>query len=136
MLTIREFRAGFFDAAKILKQVDRETRARLSKLGAFVRTRARSSIRTRKAISLPGQPPSSHEGSLRRLILFAWDEATRTVVVGAAAFKAGRAPGLLEFGGTTTRGSRTLNYRPRPYMKPAGDAELAKHRQLLKGMVT
>ena len=139
-LGIKEFKASFFDSGEIQKRVNAATRKTLSKIGAFIRTRAKTSIRKRKKISEPGQPPSSHEGSLRRLIFFGYDKTTQSVVVGPAAFREGTAPRLLEFGGsrqTTAKSgaAKVLVYRPRPFMRPAGEAEAVRGRLMLKGMV-
>ncbi|HOF17724.1 MAG TPA: hypothetical protein PK082_02350 [Phycisphaerae bacterium] len=76
----------FFDSAAVVRSVDAATRKVLSKFGAFVRTAARTSIRPRKAPSAPGEPPHSHTGDLRRRILFAYDPASRSVVVGPTLF--------------------------------------------------
>lgn len=136
----REFKVGFFDKAAVKKQLDAGVRKQLSKIGAFVRTRARSSIRTRKAVSDPGNPPSSHVGTLKKLLYFAFDPETKSVVIGPVAFGKGEAPGLLERGGRTTkrgrRGeTRRLTYRARPFMKPAGDEEAKRNRDLFRNMV-
>lgn len=129
--TIQEAKANFFDRARVRKAVDRAKRRELARAGGFVRQVARRSIRKRRAISKPGQPPSSHEGSLRRFLFFAWDSRTESVVVGPASFRGSRAPELLERGGkaevrriTRKNGKRTVrteraDYRPRPYMRPA-----------------
>lgn len=113
----------FFDTEKVRRMVDAGTRRALSKAGAFIRTRARSSIRRRKDVSRPGQPPSSHEGSLRKLLFFAYDARTKSVVVGPVPFKRGEAPALLERGGMATRRGKQARYRPRPFMLPALEAE-------------
>lgn len=115
----------FFDRKAVTRALDREKKKRLSRAGAFVRTRARSSIRRRKGTSRPGRPPFSHEGSLRRLLLFAYDRGRDTVVVGPVPFRQARqtAPQLLEHGGQTRAGRRTLTYLPRPFMAPALEAE-------------
>jgi hypothetical protein len=130
-------RASFFDREAVIKAMDRATRKALSKAGAFVRTRARSSVRKRKAVSEPGSPPSDHGGALKRLLFFAWDAQSRSVVVGPVPFEAARstgqrprAPEALEEGGpvtaTTRRGKRlNLLYRARPFMGPALEAEVA-----------
>lgn len=129
----------FLDRAAVRNAIDRGTRRALSRFGAFVRTRARSSIRKRRAVSKPGSPPSSHEGSLRRLLLFAFDPAQKSVVIGPALFKNGEAPALLEHGGTVVRqtkaGPKRFVYRARPYMGPAFRAELPKAPQLFKDMI-
>lgn len=130
----REFKAGFFDREKVQDAVEAGRRKALSKFGSFVRQRAKSSIRKRKAISAPGMPPSSHEGSLR-LIFFAYDKETQSEVIGPVKFKRGRAPDVLEHGGVSTVGGKTAIYQPRPFMKPAGDAEYPRFKSLIRSMV-
>ena len=63
----------FFDAKAVISRVDAATRKVLSRFGAFVRTGAKHSIHKRKAVSQPGEPPSSHVGLLRKLIYFGYD---------------------------------------------------------------
>lgn len=138
-------RANFFDRDKVMKAVAAADRRALSKFGAYVRTRARSSIRTRKKASAPGQPPSSHKGWLKQHLYFAWDQATRSVVVGPAQLGRGTAPRALEFGGPSLSfrrlkvsgraytATRVVNIRPRPFMHPALAAELPKFAGLYRG---
>jgi hypothetical protein len=123
---LRQAKANFFDRAAVKSAVDRATIRVLSRFGAFVRTRARSSIRKRKAVSQPGQPPSSHIGTLKRFIFFSYESTKRSVVIGPTPIAGGgEAPELLEHGGTSVfvppRGHRRAraNYRPRPFMTPA-----------------
>jgi len=129
----------FFDRQIVRDRVDAATRRVLSRFGAFVRQGARTSIRRRKRISRPGEPPSSHTGLLRRLIFFGYDSREKSVVIGPAPLngvgrgeggEGGEAPSLLEHGGTTTlkrRGRRVrATYRPRPYMGPAFAKEQPK----------
>lgn len=111
---------NFFDRDAVTKSMDKATKKALSKFGAFVRRRAQSSIRTRKKISEPGSPPSGHAGNLKRLIYFSYDPQQKSVVTGPTPFGVGEAPRLLEMGGVSVFGKR---YRPRPFMKPAFDAE-------------
>jgi len=121
----------FFDRATVIRAVDAAKRKVLSKAGAFIRTAAKTSIRPRKGSSRPGNPPFSHEGSLRRLILFGYDRAADSVVVGPVGFKKSTAPSALEHGGeavvTRRRGGRLTSQRvriaPRPYMAPALEKE-------------
>jgi len=126
------FKDMFFDSKKVLSAVDRATRKVLSKFGAFVRTTARHSIRKRKAASKPGEPPSSHVGTLRRLIFFGYDVERRSVVIGPTPFRSeAEAPPLLEYGGHAPRRDRkgkrvTATYRPRPFMGPAFEREQPK----------
>jgi hypothetical protein len=130
----------FFDRKAVANGIDKATRKVLSRFGAFVRTGARSSIRTRKAVSRPGSPPSSHTGLLKRGILFGYDAASRSVVIGPMALRrASQAPALLEYGGRT-RGRRrkelvAMTYQPRPYMGPAYEKEAPKLPAMWAGSV-
>jgi hypothetical protein len=131
----------FFDRAKVTRAVDSGVRKVLSKFGAFVRTGARHSIRKRKAVSQPGQPPSSHVGLLRRLIYFGYDANRRSVVIGPTPLRGtAEAPPLLEYGGRARLKSRkgkvvSATYRARPFMGPAFEREKAKLPALWAGSV-
>jgi hypothetical protein len=119
----------FFDRQVVIDAIGKSAAASLSKIGAFLRTRAKSSMPKRKAPAAPGMPPSRHEGSLARFLFFSWDPGSRSIVVGPEKLdKPGDVPRLMEFGGTVDRkskhGTRLLNYRPHPYMGPALDAEI------------
>ena len=131
MIGFRIDKTMFFDRKKVVDATDRASRRVLSRFGAFVRQRARTSIRRRKGTSTPGSPPHSHTGLLRRLIFFGYDTRRRSVVIGPTALNsASEAPELLEHGGTTTltRGGKRVRarYRPRPFMGPALEAEQPK----------
>jgi len=130
----------FFNAKAVTGAVDRATRRVLSRFGAFVRTTAQHSIRKRKTVSRPGQPPSSHVGTLRRLIFFGYDPAKKSVVIGPTPFGDGKAPELLEqqhVSGTTMRTRITVKqrgkvqtvwaaFKSRPFMGPALEQEKPK----------
>jgi hypothetical protein len=129
MLGVREFKASFFDKSAVLNATDKGSRTVLSKFGAYVQRKAKTSIRKRKRIASPGQPPSSHEGSLKRLIYFGYDAGRKSVVIGPARFGAGEAPAALEYGGVITIRSgkskgKKGRVRARPFMHPAFDSEL------------
>jgi hypothetical protein len=154
----------FFDRAKVLRAMDRAQHRALSKAGAYVRQRARTSIRRPRQASLadlspeqraayeravllaarrglprpkrplaasrPGEPPRTPTGILKRSIVFVYDGARKTVLIGPYALNKGTgAPRTLEYGGTTRiergDGSRTVTIAPRPYMRPALAAEIA-----------
>lgn len=133
----------FFDRHVVMAAVDNAKRKVLSKAGAFIRTAAKTSIRKRKKSAPPESPPHSHEGSLRRLILFGYDKAADSVVVGPVGFRQSTAPRVLERGGTTTvtrrrRGRRTerrVRIAARPYMNPALEKELPKLPELWRNSV-
>lgn len=114
----------FFDTDKVIKAVDRGRRVSLSKIGAFMRTRAKGLIRRSKKSALRGQPPRSHVGTLKNLIYFGFDSSKRSVAVGPLKFAKGEAPGLLEFGGDAKRAGKSAHYSGNPFMRPALNAEL------------
>lgn len=96
---------SFFDREKVLRKIDRGRRQMLSRMGAFVRTRAKSSIKYSPAPSYPGDPPKARRGSaFRRSILFGYDHSSDSVVVGPIRYNGRntRAPELLEHGGAHT----------------------------------
>ena len=123
----------FFDRAKVKRAADRGKIKALSRAGAFIRQRAKTSIRRRKGVSRPGNPPHSHTGYLRNFIFFGYEPTRESVVIGPVKLnqKNTDAPRTLEHGGTTVitdfRGGRLVRRKvtiaPRPYMGPALDAE-------------
>jgi hypothetical protein len=123
----------FFDRPAVTRAVSDAARRVLSKFGAFVRQRAKTSIRKRKKSSPAGQPPSSHVGTLRKGILFGYDASQRSVVIGPTILDghSGEALPALEHGGTTrvVRGRRgrvrvkTVRIEARPFMQPAFEHE-------------
>ena len=92
----------FFDRRAVIDAIGRASAKVLSRAGAFIQRRAKSSIRKRKRASRPGEPPSSHVGTLRNLIYFGFDTGKRSVVVGPTPLgMIGIVPPTLEFGGPT-----------------------------------
>jgi hypothetical protein len=95
----------FFDNARVMRAIDGATSRVLSRFGAFVRTRAQTSMRKRKKPAPPGRPPAAHTGLLRRFLFFAYDPARRSVVVGPiklTGIKVPDTPATLEYGGGRT----------------------------------
>jgi len=160
MSKLRITAKSFFDRDVVIEAMSDSTRAVLSKFGAFVRRRAKTSIRKARQKSLgeltpdellayriqaeeakrygrprpkrplasskPGEPPRSVTGKLKRHIYFGWDAATKSLVVGPAldAGASGTAPQTLEQGGKAVLiGGKSVRIKPRPYMRPAFDAE-------------
>lgn len=98
----------FFDAEAVEKATNRMERRALSKIGSWIRTRARSLMRPagkKGKVSRPGEPPRTRIGSLKKFLFFVFVMATRSVVVGPAAFarrskaSPNPVPALLEAGG-------------------------------------
>jgi len=154
----------FFDRATVRDKVDAAKRRVLSRAGAFIRQTAKTSIRRRKGVSLPGSPPHSHTGLLKKFIFFGYDPRSDSVVVGPEKLpKRDDVPNTLEFGGIKTarkemvvrvgqpgrdeKGRFTLGkrqrikkgarlvYRPRPYMGPAMKKELPKFPRLWRNSI-
>lgn len=128
-LSFKSAKGNFFDRDKVKRAVDRSTRKVLSRFGAFVRQRAKTSIKQRKGTSPPGRPPFSHVGLLRRFILFGFDPAKKSVVIGPTLIRdESQAPRLLEHGGDTAANVKgkvkQQHFRARPFMKPAFEQEI------------
>jgi len=125
----------FFDKRAVTRALDKKTRRVFNRFGAATRLTARRSIRKRKKISIAGSPPHSHEGGLRRSIMYGYDRIQQSVVIGPLAKSKGmgsaltRVPALMEYGGDVvqedsrqswrTRKPRRMHYRARPFMRPA-----------------
>lgn len=106
----------FFDRAKVLNAINKAESQALSKAGAYIRTRARTSIlRRRKKTSPPGSPPSVHstdQVATLRNILFAYNPGSHSVFIGpvglnqinrnAATRSSVPIPSLMEFGGAVS----------------------------------
>jgi len=115
----------FFDRAVVLDLIDKAAVKGLGYFGAVVRLTAKRSIKNAKNFfdhSRAGNPPKSHVGTLKRMIYYAWDPSTRSVVIGPQLFTPMTgAPETLEYGGNAFIKSKkkTVHIAPRPYMRPA-----------------
>lgn len=121
--SVIQFKKMFFDSKEVVAKTDKATRSVLSKIGAFIRRDAKSSIRPggkKHKSSLAGQPPRSQTGLLKKFIFFGFDTSSQSVVVGPAKLngvKGKDAPHTLEYGGSIAA---------RPYMTPALNKNLSK----------
>lgn len=139
----------FFDRPEVIAKLQKAERIALSGTGAYAMTLVRRSMRPGGKSGLnskPGEPPRWHTKLLRDHILFAYDEAKNSVVVGPRVLngrKTRYVPALLQFGGKTVvdekvlvetrklrgRGRKeiwkstgrriTARIAPRPYVGPA-----------------
>lgn len=142
-----EVRTRFvFDRKHVMDSVEKSKLKVLSRCGAFVMTTARGLIRHAKNwndYSKPGRPPKSHLGLLKKLIVFAWEPRSRSVVIGPTRLnqRDDSAPALLEFGGEAIRTKRmperqyVAHYEPRPYMGPALEKNVAKFPTLFENSI-
>lgn len=108
---------NFFDRQAVITAIGKANAAALSRHGAFVQRRSRSSLRRRKKPSAPGNPPSVHTSdpvATLKNIWFAYEPSTAAVVVGPLRLNvhntvwggetgrvrtSGAVPGILEHGG-------------------------------------
>ena len=75
----------FFDRQTVIERMSKANLKALSRAGAFIRQRARTSLRRRKSTSAPGSPPSVHSAdriATLKNILFALDRQQNSLVVG------------------------------------------------------
>jgi hypothetical protein len=100
----------FLDRDGIIKRVGKQKSRFLAWAGASVRTTARRSMRSVKSPhpSLPGTPPRSRTGLIKKLLFFFVDKNKQTVLVGPTLANGKQTdsvpvPQLHEEGGTVTR---------------------------------
>lgn len=148
--SVESFKRTFFDAEAVTGALAPEVKKALSKFGASVRTRAKSSLKYGTGTAAPGKPPVVHTtraftrkrtkkgvttqqaaSPLRELIFFGYDADEQSVVIGPAlGGPQTGAPRALEEGGSAAGSAAGLPgakpVRPHPYMGPAFKAELAK----------
>lgn len=158
----KNLKGGFFDTDKVMKEALKVERKTLARFGAYARRTMKSSLKYKSGKSAPGAPPNVHKtrgfnklkkdrktgaavkqpvSPLRELIFFALDPVTHSVVVGPVRFggKGGKAPGLLEEGGSGTfKDGETGEIKrgvwaPRPFVRPAGETEVEKGAFLIPG---
>ena len=124
-IRLNQAKSMFFDTKAVMSAADRATQRVLSKFGAFVWRKSRSSIRKRNRVSTPGQPPSGHGAQLlKKNIFFLYERARQNVIIGPILLnKIGDAPAALEHGGKSERWGggqvRQVEIQQRPYMGPA-----------------
>lgn len=103
------------DQRRIQRAVQRASFRGLSHAGAAVRLTARRSIRRSKRAALPGRPPHTRRGQLKKAIVYAVEKRKQRVVVGPTHELVGPSAVAHEFGGKF----RGQKYPKRPLMGPA-----------------
>jgi hypothetical protein len=169
-----EWKKLFFDRKKVQDAAAKGQLRAMIRYGSLLRKAAQRSMRYRKGPSKPGEPPSAHRTKrmaalkklgrarsngalLRELLFFAYDPATKSVVVGPVGFKSrgGPVPALHELGGTrqaapgdamVVKGGRAgprlirlkgaVRYPARPTMGPALKKTAKKFPEMFRGVVT
>ncbi|MBT9156654.1 MAG: hypothetical protein DDT37_01642 [Firmicutes bacterium] len=136
----------FFEAKGVLDAAKKTEKAVLTRFGAFVWQRARTSLSVQRGVetrrskvrgvaptakrrgkrsSRPGEPPTSHTKLLKRFLRFAYQPDRGSVVIGPELIRrpVKGVPRILEEGGSVRSRGRTVKIAPRPYMRPAFEAE-------------
>jgi hypothetical protein len=139
--SLETWKSGFFDRPGVIAAINKTTHRYLNRFGYEVAREAKRLMVDAPpgVYSPPGFAPFAHSGLLRKMIYWAFDVATRSLVVGPSALKDHytpytnfMVPELLEYGGTAIRKGRggfmwqkygqaipIYHYEPRPYMGPA-----------------
>lgn len=111
LITVYKVKNAILRNAELLEGVHKETARALLRVGAHVRTSARSRLRRRKKTSSPGESPSVHSPGntgLKR-VFFALENDGLSIVIGPEKLNkvvidgggnSIRVPQLMEFGGT------------------------------------
>lgn len=100
---------------RIVKAAERSRRGNLNAVGYLISTIAKGLIKRGRQKSLPGQPPTTRRGLIRRAIRYEVAADRKSVVIGPASSLAGTAGQPHEHGGRY-RGGR---FPQRPFMGPA-----------------
>jgi hypothetical protein len=115
-----------FEKQVIIDAVGKAQAAVMSRQGSLVRGIARKSMHKAKKPSKAPNPPNVHTGLLKKLIFFAYDPKTYSVVCGPVKFNAKGVdvPHVLEYGGEAIVRDRAIINRkgqavPLKFMKPA-----------------
>jgi hypothetical protein len=104
----------FFDREEVVNRLAKQDRVVLSKTGGFAMTTIRRSMRPggkKQIASQPGESPRYHTKLLRDGVMFAYDAARNSVVVGPRKLNGRSAydiPALLQYGGKVTVPEKTL----------------------------
>ena len=104
-----------FDEDGLVAWMARASREFLQRAGAYVRRVAQRKVVTSPKPSLPGQPPHSRRGLLKRGLLFGVERDGKSVLVGPGFNLVGESASAHEFGGKYRR----ERYPKRPLMGPS-----------------
>lgn len=115
---VDKFKAGFFDRAAVKAAMGNAARKGMLSGGSYTRTVARNSMKKRPGPSDVGSAPNVHVGTLKNLLYFAYDQSSKSLVIGPVGLGGSDVPKVLEFGGR--------RIKPRPYMRPAMQAALTR----------
>lgn len=132
----------FFDRPAVIAAVGKRAAGAIIRVGGYIRTAARNSMRDgfknnkrgKRTPSPAGKPPKAWVRTMKDKLFFAWDKSKGSVVIGPEYVKmrsqrmmeSQPIPHLHEHGGLARKYDRkgrpsTKRYPARPYMRPALD---------------
>jgi hypothetical protein len=120
-----------FDARRVLVCVRRGNITGLRRAGAYIRKSARNRVRKSRKASIPGSPPHTRQGVLKRSLLFGVEKRRQAVVIGPAEKFIGTAMYPHEFGARYHK----RRYPKRPLMNPTLNKTINKLPKLWKNSV-
>jgi phage gpG-like protein len=100
---------------KVKRKAEQGNFKSLGHAAATIRLIARRSIRRRQTAAMPGSPPHTRQGQLKRSIMYAIDKQRGVALIGPSFDFVGTAGKAHEFGGRYRR----ERYPKRPFMGPA-----------------
>jgi len=100
---------------KVGAAIDKAGAINIYRAAWLVSTLAKASIKTSKAPSQPGQPPTTRRGVLRRAIRYAVYDNKKGAVIGPEASRVDVSARPHELGGSY----KGQSFLPRPFMHPA-----------------
>ena len=123
----KDVKRTFFDRDAVIIRLTKADYEALGRIGSYVRTVAKNSIKNKAGSAPPGSPPHTHiDEPLKKGILFGYDRKSLSVVIGPTYWKHNRRYDdiyeMLEYGGYTIRKNRGAHYSARPFMGPAMEA--------------
>jgi phage gpG-like protein len=115
MIAVKVTTKKSFD--KVKRKAQQGNFKSLGHAAASIRLVARRSIKRRQTASMPGTPPNTRKGQLKRAIVYAIDKQRGIATIGPDISVVGPAGKAHEFGGRF----RKEQYPKRPFMGPALD---------------
>jgi hypothetical protein len=98
-MTLKQAKDNFFDRQVVIDAVGKANARVAMRQGGLVKTIMRRSMRRKKGPAPAGSPPHAHKGQIRDFTEFAFDPATKSMVVGPVKLGKGAAPEIQDKGG-------------------------------------
>jgi len=148
---LKEFKGSFFDRPGVKAALDPMEHRFLNRFGFLVAERAKMLMvdAPKGVYSPPGFAPFAHVGLLRKMLYWAFDTESWSLIVGPSLLRGGNSPyvnftvpEVLEYGGNPVRRGpgggtvsargviRIYHYEARPYVRPAYQSVLRQQQEI------